>query len=526
MSYFVFSRRLWLSLAAFVVAVGASADSGAITFRINTAKPQQTIEHFGASDAWTTEIVGQWPDSQVNRAADWLFSMRTDAQGKPEGIGLSLWRFNLGAGSMEQGDKSKIESQRRTECFLSADGTYDFSKQAPQRRMMRLAKDRGVRYFLAFMNSAPVFFTQNGLATNVGRGGTFNLKPDCYDDFARFMAESIEGLQKHDGIHFDYISPHNEADGSWNWTGTRQEGSAATNREIATTVRTLDKELSKRHLDTKIVICEASDYRNMLRAFQSGWQRGCEINAFFSKDSTDTYVGDCSHVLPDILGHGYWTNTPLDSMRNYRIAVRNAVKARGIGFWQSEQCIMQNDTEVGANRGFDFSMKTALYVARIIHHDLVFANAKSWSWWRAFGQDDAKSSLIRLYPDGGQKSGTVVDSKLLWTLGNFSRFVRPGAVRYDIDAFDASGAEVREGFNDIHGVMCSAYKNNDGKWVVVAINYAAVSKPFNFSVNGKSKARWRAYRTSDVSAESLAPVGRTDGHAVLAPRSVTTFVSE
>ena len=37
---------------------------------------------------------------------------------------------------------------------------------------------------------------------------------------------------------------------------------------------------------------------------------------------------------------------------------------------------MGNDEEIGGGGGFDRTMKTALYVARIIHHDIVYAGAK------------------------------------------------------------------------------------------------------------------------------------------------------
>src|SRR5687767_14230831 len=60
---------------------------------------KQTIRNFTASDAWACQFVGSWPDSKRNQVADWLFSIEDDAQGKPKGIGLSLWRFNIGAGS-------------------------------------------------------------------------------------------------------------------------------------------------------------------------------------------------------------------------------------------------------------------------------------------------------------------------------------------------------------------------------------------------------------------------------------------
>ena len=151
------------------------------------------MEHFGASDAWSMHILGLWPQEKQNQIADWLFSTENDANGKPKGIGLSLWRFNVGAGSTEQGEASQIGSSwMRTECFMNADGTYDWNKQQGQRNFLKLAKERGVTKFLAFLNSPPVYYTQNGLATNTGRGGTANLKPECYEKYARFLADVVE----------------------------------------------------------------------------------------------------------------------------------------------------------------------------------------------------------------------------------------------------------------------------------------------------------------------------------------------
>ena len=205
--------------------------------------------------------------------------------------------------------------------------------------------------------------------------------------------------------------------------------------------------------------------------------------------------------------------------------IREACRQKGIKFWQTETCIMGNDEEIGGGGGYDFSMKTALYVARIIHHDLVYANAESWSWWRAAG-GDYRDGLIRIYSKDGWKSGWAVDSKLMWAMGNYSRFIRPGAQRYDIATTSADGKQIEEGFNDPYGVMCSAYQNADGKWVIVAINYAEDVKPVNFKLDNQEKKNWQMYRTSDISAESLAPVGTCDGNTLLAPRSITTFVQK
>lgn len=517
--------KIGLLAACLASSLALKAELRITRYTILPYSPEQHIQHFGASDAWSMQFLGLWPKKQQEQIADWLFSMEMDAQGQPKGIGLSIWRFNLGAGSEEQGEASQIQRGTRTQCLLKADGTYDWNKQEGQRRFLKLAKQRGVPYLLAFCNSAPVYFTKNGLATNTGRGGTINLKDDCYDDFGRFMANAIQGIEQHDGIHIDYISPVNEPDGHWNWLGPKQEGSPATNREVAHVVRELNKELTKKKLDTQILVNESSDYRCLLGTHETDWQRGYEINSFFTKDSTKTYLGNLKHVLPLVGAHSYWTNTPIPYMREARMQVHDACKRKGIRFWQTEICIMGNDEEIGGGGGYDFSMKTALYVARVIHHDLVYANAESWSWWRAAG-GNYRDGLLRVYSNDGWKTGWVADSKLLWVLGNYARFVRPGAQRYDISTTYADGQIVDEGYNDPNGVMCSAYKNADGKWVVVAINYSDDIKPVNFVVDGEKGMLWQLYRTSNVSTENISPVGECDGKTMLVPRSVTTFIQK
>ena len=496
---------MFVALAAALMA-WADGNEGQ-TFTIMVDQPRQTIRHFGASDAWSMQDIGMWSDTAAQaQIADWLFSLETDENGQPRGIGLSLWRFNLGAGSAEQGEAAAINRDTRTECLLQADGSYDWSRQEGQRRFLRMAKERGVPYFLAFLNSPPVYFTQNGLATNTGRGGTLNLRDDCYDDFAQFMATAMRGLEERDGIHIDYISPVNEPDGHWNWQGPKQEGSPATNREIARLVKATSEAFQRQGVSTQIMVNESSDLRCLLGVYKTSWERGNTLRTLFSKDSTATYLGDTPLVPRLILGHSYWTNTPVKRMKKIRQQLREACRDLGVGFWQSEICIMQNDEEIGGGGGYDFSMKTALYVARIIHHDLAYADAESWSWWRACG-GNYKDGLICVW----NRQQRARDSRLLWALGNYSRFVRPGAVRYDV-----SGKE------DPNGLMLTAFRNKDGQWVVVAINYSDKEQPLDLAFSDGSQTQWQCYRTSDVEGETLKPVTVDN---VLPARSITTFVA-
>ena len=115
-----------------------------INVTIDASTVYQTIDGFASSDAWDMEYVGKyWSTSNKEAIAKLLFSREVDDKGNSQGIGLSMWRFNLGGGSEEQGDASGIVSdkkERRVDCFLtSANGSYDWSKSAGRRYFMEMA---------------------------------------------------------------------------------------------------------------------------------------------------------------------------------------------------------------------------------------------------------------------------------------------------------------------------------------------------------------------------------------------------
>ena len=148
--------KLHILFFAFSVVAGCSKNgstelrdgdvTNTIVIDLNDRK--QTIHNFGASDAWVCQFVGLWPDKSRDQIADWLFSLEEDANGKSKGIGLSLWRFNIGAGSAAQNNIS--DDWRRTEGFLQDDRTYDWSRQAGQKWFMHAAKQRGSKSIRRF----------------------------------------------------------------------------------------------------------------------------------------------------------------------------------------------------------------------------------------------------------------------------------------------------------------------------------------------------------------------------------------
>ena len=72
--------------------------------------------------------------------------------------------------------------------------------------------------------------------------------------------------------------------------------------------------------------------------------------------------------------------------------------------------------------------------------------------------------------------------------------------------------------------MLSAYRNANGKWVAVSINYSEQPQPLQLSLSTKQSITWQMYRTSDADGETLRPVGTTDGATTLPPRCIVSFV--
>jgi O-glycosyl hydrolase len=440
----------------------------------------QAIDGFGASDAWRVQFVGaNWPLAKRNRIADLLFSREMDHQGNPRGIGLSLWRFYLSAGTAEQGEASGIGNPwRRGPCFQNADGSYDWSRHAGQQWFLRAAKDRGVERLLAFSIAAPVQLSRNGKGYAAKGDVRLNIKPGHMDDYADYMADVIEHFNRN-GLFFDYLSPINEP--QWDWDDGGQEGTPALNEEIYGLVRYLSDRLSKRGLKTQIVIAEAGTIGHacMPMEYMGLESDGRDDQArFFFSEQSPFYIGELPNVKKTISAHSYHSVWPVDKQIEYRRMVNDLLKRANpdLGYWMSEYCILQENDEIGRGAGRDLTMKTALYVARIIHHDLTVCNAASWQWWTALSQCDYKDGLIYL-DDGSQgdtgrmgtdveslfHDGAVRESKLLWVLGNYSRFIRPGMVRIACSISQEQSAK--------DGVLVSAYADPaNGSLVYVFTN--------------------------------------------------------
>lgn len=169
------------------------------------------------------------------------------------------------------------------------------------------------------------------------------------------------------------------------------------------------------------------------------------------------------------------------------------------------------ETEVSGSGPLDFGISSALLLAQMIHTHLTVAEVNAWHfWWMQPNGLDATSNDTLM--SGGEMS------KRGYVLGNFARFVRPGAVRLEI-AQDTGTS-----------LLVSAYKNPNGPVALVAINLTLTPEPLQLRFKHledeiTTVTPWITDETRDLANEAPIPV--TEGRAsyTVPGMSVVTLVS-
>lgn len=517
-----FNFKKFSVLIGIVVVFCANANAQAIIFTINPNNKAQTIQNIGASGAWYSEAIGKyWPQAKKERMAELLFSKGFDSLGNPLGIGLSAWRFNIGGGTAEQGDSSGISNpEKRVECFLQPNGSYNWDKQKGYMWFVKKAVSYDVENLIAFSNTPPVQFTKNGLGFNLSKNFKTNLKEDKYSDYAGFLATVIQHF-KEEGIKFNYINPVNEP--QWDWSSEfgrmSQEGSPWHNQDIYKIAVCLDSALDSKGLNTQIMLPEAGT----LTALYEGKNHASkQIQNFFSQFSKN-YLGGLKHLLPAIAGHSYFTENGDSNLVTVRQKLRDTARAYKVPFWQSEYSMLGDGYKDGKN-GVVSAMDCALFLAKVIHNDLAIANASAWHFWNAWepGRANAETRyyLLALRNRTNEQESDFAITKNLWALGHFSRFVRPGMQRINTQRSD--------GLNDVEAaksVMLSSYTNGK-EIVIVAINYTTTDQEILLNIKGGKKIKTiQQYTTAatqgyDMKLQLVSSLEKI----VLHPRSINTFI--
>jgi hypothetical protein len=325
-------------------------------------------------------------------------------------------------------------------------------------------------------------------------------------------------------LQLDYVSPVNEPQWTWGTAGTPagQEGSQAQNSEIADMVRLLSGKLSTIAPASRVVVGEAGQWNYLYGTNADG--RGDQINQFFNA-SSGNYIGNLSNTLHTISAHSYFTTCPDDNMVSVRQQVATKMKQVDptLEAWQSEFGILGNICNLYNGSPRTTNIDYGLYVAKTIHHDLTIAGVTSWQWWLAVSPYNYSDGLVYVNDPSGninvdncKQDGTVLDSKQLWSLGNYSRFIRPGMKRVS-----ATIQGLDNPVTAAASLMVSAYKDETAKkLVMVVVNVSTQPATLQLAgVNGL--ARLDEYLTDN--SNSLRRSQTSPGSIAIAPRAIVTL---
>jgi len=442
----------------------ASMDRNAkSTGTVDWSRTAQEIDGFGASGAF--HMAGDlmdFPEPQRTEILDILFS-------QSKGAGLSIVRNFVGDGgswgSKTNGPSPSIEPQ---------EGVWNWTGDEDEIWLMNEAGKRGCTRYVSTVWSPPAWMKTNN---NVIGG---HLRPDKYQAFAEYLSMYVRGYKEHHGIEIYAISLANEPDitvkySSCYWTG----------QEFHDFLKFLIPVFERDKIMAKVIVGE-----------HSAWTENPVL---------ESLADSVTAARIDIVGvHAYGTADrdpfPPISQRSGPLVETLKQKKK---IWQTE----------AANLGRNYpDIRDGIYWAKVLHTHIADNRTNGWLYWWAMSPYPAGGSMVHM----DTKTNTYTVDKRLYTIGNYSRFVKPGYFRVQTNSELSSG------------VLVSAYKSEQARQlVVVVINENVNPRDLELRLNGINATRaapWRTSQTEDLAG--LPELNITDNtlKAILAPGSVTTFV--
>ena len=405
----------------------------------------QTFKSIGASGAWWAQIVGGWNhiDDESgkpvrDRIAELLYNKET-------GIGMGVYRYNIGGGSKHSGKGEYSQPARATECFEISPNEYDWNRDENAVYMMKKCVENGADEVIFFVNSPIERLTKNGLAHNK-KHQLFheNIAKKNYDAFAKYCLDVTEHFLN-DGIPVKYLSPVNEP--IWVWNGG-QEGCFYRPRSVKNVFKVFVNELDKRDSlkNLKLSGAESGD----LRWFNKSYTRQLlkDKNVRKRLDGVDVHSYCLPLPLPITIP---FLNDRLGFVKRFRKWMDK--KYPDVNIIMSEWTHMQG--------GRDYGMDSALVTATTMYEDFTLLNAVSWQHWIAVSEVDYCDGLIYINLD----NKTFEITKRYYVTGNFSKYIKSGSKRIEVSSDDKN-------------VLMVAFKNDD-ETVIILINNTEDEKEFS-----------------------------------------------
>ena len=457
------------------------------TYAINNG----VFEGWGTSLCWWANRIG-YSDSLAQQAADAFYG--------ENGLRLNIARFNIGGG-----DDPSHNHITRTDSdmpgytkYQNGQVTYDWSADAAQRNVLqRCVKAAGDDAIVEmFSNSPPYYMCKSGCTSGNSKSDQNNLKDDCYDDFAEYMAEVCKHYQDEWGIKVQSVEPLNEPDTNFWYAGSpKQEGCHFDSGESESKILLeLKKSMDKRGM-SDVIIC-GTDETNIDQQISNFNKLSADAKNAISRIDTHTYSGA------------------------NRGGLKDTALAAGKNLWMSE---VDGNGTAGTNAG---QMASGLWLSQRITDDCNGLNSSAWILWQvidkhicAAGYKGRKDSGM-VDVNGGfwgtavadHDNDTIILTKKYYSFGQYTRYIRPGMTMLN----SASNTMV-------------AFDKKNGQLVIVAYNTSGGNADMVFDLTqfDSTGTSAKAIRTSNN--ENWADAGTTEiknGQlsVSLKGNSVTTFL--
>ncbi len=345
-------------------------------------------------------------------------------------------------------------------------GVWDWTQDNDAVWLSQQAVARGVSQVWSTVWSPPAWMKTNN---NVDNGG--QVATSHYQDYATFLSTYVQHYTTSFGVKISGISIANEPDQtqpyeSSNWSAQQFHDFIADN---------LLPTFQSAGIKAQVIMPEFS-----------GWS-----DALASTTLADPITADFVGI---IASHDYWMG--LGPFTDALAAEKT--------IWETEVSNLGTD---------DPSINDGISWAETIQSTLLTGQVNAWHYWWLYSNvgDTTGQSLIS--GDPSKDSFTV--KKRLWTIGNFSRFVRPGSHMVEVSSN-----------NPMAGVYVTAFISTNGSVSIVAINSNNIAENLIAKTEQPALVKALEYRTSateNLNLVRIIPVSPNGFVANLAARSVSTF---
>jgi glucuronoarabinoxylan endo-1,4-beta-xylanase len=422
---------------------------------VNPTVPHQTIDGFGAADVYTPG--GALTPTQVRLFFDPV-----------NGIGLSILRIGIDV----------------TGTPLGASTLADVQSTAPY----------GVLVWAAPW-SPPGGDKDNGTQDDGGHlcasAGQGSCSGSNYDAWANVLAAFPAMVKAQTGVSLYGISAQNEPD----YTAT-YASCLYTASQMVSFVKVLGPKLAALNPPVRLIAAESESWSHL-------WT-GTDCNQTYN-------YGTCIHQDP-----AADTAVAIYATHDYGFGPVPSPSWLAKPLWETEVSGLGS----GSQGVPSVDISNGIAVAQWIYNALVTGGASAWHYWWLVNQATNKDNEGLIFATGQGPNGVgdiTSPPKRLYTVGNFSKFVRPGYQRIDVSGPVPAGVQIAGFRSPANGTVA-----------IVAINSTTSAAPVSLFVAGAgwpaAVTPWVTSATANLASSTAVALAGGRFSATLGPQTVTTFV--